>query len=89
MTSVNFFAEVYIDSGLVGLVGTASTSNFPVVYDQCDPITTQKTEESKTKIVLWPGGYFTNMKNICFYRFFHIFCYDCYQQNAKNYNSNF
>ena len=28
VTSTNYFAQVYIDSGLVGLVGTGSTSDF-------------------------------------------------------------
>ena len=31
--SMNYFAKVYIDSALVGLVGTASLSNFSVVYE--------------------------------------------------------
>ena len=32
VTSMNYFAELYIDSALVGLVGTARTSDVPVVY---------------------------------------------------------
>ena len=33
---MNYFAEVYNYSALVGLVGTASMSDFPVVYEKAD-----------------------------------------------------
>ena len=63
VTSMNYFAEIYIGSALVGLVGTASMSDFPVVYD----VVKELGGPFKGDLIILIGGYEQNVVgNIAF-----------------------